>query len=476
MKIREKGVGKFSILLVILIVAIIALIVVTWKRWEGKPPVVRLNREFKALGKNPSLSLTVQDPGSGLQRIAVILKQNGQSVPLIEQTYPGPTLLNFWKVGDQEQKNFDLGKAMTEGSKLKEGPATLEISAVDNSLRNFFRGNRTEQQRNFEYDTHPPRLEVISGQHYINQGGSECVVYRVSPDSQVFGVQVGPNFFPGYPVPGGDQNTKFSLFAFAYNVDAKTIPQIVARDAAGNQAVAGFWYKLFPKKFRSSEIHVEDNFLQKVVPEIMSHTNEVQDQGDVLKNFLEINNKLRRINHAELAKLSKKSAQRFLWNGPFLQLSNSQVEALFADHRTYLYQGKVIDHQDHVGFDLSVVQHYPIEAANDGVVLYADYFGIYGNCVLIDHGYGLVSLYGHLSSIDVKPGQAVKKKQVIGHSGATGLAGGDHLHFGLFLDGVPVNPTEWWDDHWIEDHIHIRFKPPEAEAAATKPAEHLQRP
>jgi murein DD-endopeptidase MepM/ murein hydrolase activator NlpD len=107
------------------------------------------------------------------------------------------------------------------------------------------------------------------------------------------------------------------------------------------------------------------------------------------------------------------------------------------------------------------VKQYPIEATNDGVVVYADYLGIYGNCVLIDHGYGLISLYGHLSSIDVKPGQSVKKKQVIGRSGETGLAAGDHLHFGLFLRGVPINPTEWWDDHWIQDHIHIRFKPAE---------------
>jgi murein DD-endopeptidase MepM/ murein hydrolase activator NlpD len=196
----------------------------------------------------------------------------------------------------------------------------------------------------------------------------------------------------------------------------------------------------------------------------MSHAPQMKDQGDLVKNFVEINNEERQIDHHNLAELSKKSEKRFLWNGAFLQLSNSQVEASFADHRTYLYKGKVIDHQDHVGFDLSVVQHYPIEAANDGVVLWADFFGIYGNCVLIDHGYGLVSLYGHMSSIDVKPGQAVKKKQVIGKSGDTGLAGGDHLHFGLFLDGVPINPTEWWDQHWIDDHVLNRMK-----AAAASP-------
>ena len=122
-----------------------------------------------------------------------------------------------------------------------------------------------------------------------------------------------------------------------------------------------------------------------------------------------------------------------------------------------MYQGEEVDRQDHVGFDLSVVERYPIEAANTGKVILADYFGIYGNSVLIDHGAGLVSLYAHLSSIDVEVGQMVGKKEILGRSGATGLAGGDHLHFGLFLHGVPVNPIEWWDPKWIQDHVLDRL-------------------
>jgi murein DD-endopeptidase MepM/ murein hydrolase activator NlpD len=234
--------------------------------------------------------------------------------------------------------------------------------------------------------------------------------------------------------------------------------KVVARDEAGNEAVAGFWYKLFPKKFRSRDIQLEDSFLQKVVPEIISRTPDLRDQGDLLKTFLEINSDLRKANHQFLVKLSAKSPARFLWKDPFLQLSNSQVESLFADHRTYFYQGKEVDRQDHVGFDLSVTQQYPIEAANDGLVVYADYFGIYGNSVILDHGYGLLSLYGHMSSISVKPGQEVKQKEILGRSGATGLAGGDHLHFGMFLEGVPVNPTEWWDGKWIREHVQDRLK------------------
>lgn len=446
------------IFLVFIVLLLVAGIVMSRKRWEGTPPVLHLNKDFKALGRNPAVTLLVQDTGSGLKQVTVTLTQKGQSIPLLTEEYPGPTLLRFWKSGEQQPRNFDLGKLIA--AKLQGGSATLEISAVDNSLRNFFRGNRASLQQAFVYDTDPPTLEAISGQHYINQGGSECIVYRVSPDAVTSGVQVGSHLFRGYPVEGGEKGEMFALFAFAYNVDAKTIPKLVATDEAGNQAVTGFTYKLFPKTFRSSIINLNDQFLQKVVPEVLSHTTDVRDQGDLLKTFLVINSKLRAINHAMIYEISQKTAHKFLWNGAFLQLSNSQVESLFADRRTYVYEEKVVDHQDHVGFDLSAVQHYPIEAANDGVVLYASYLGIYGNCVLIDHGYGLITLYGHLSSIDVKPGQSVKKKQVLGKSGETGLAGGDHLHFGMFLDGVPVNPTEWWDDHWIQDHIAIRFKKP----------------
>jgi murein DD-endopeptidase MepM/ murein hydrolase activator NlpD len=107
----------------------------------------------------------------------------------------------------------------------------------------------------------------------------------------------------------------------------------------------------------------------------------------------------------------------------------------------------------HLGFDLAVTVNIPVKAGNDGKVVYADYLGIYGNCVIIDHGMGVSSLYGHLASIDVKTGDTVTRDQVIGRSGMTGLAGGDHLHFSIQVQGHPVNPVEWWDPHWIDDRV-----------------------
>jgi murein DD-endopeptidase MepM/ murein hydrolase activator NlpD len=58
-----------------------------------------------------------------------------------------------------------------------------------------------------------------------------------------------------------------------------------------------------------------------------------------------------------------------------------------------------------------------------------------------------------MSRIDVKPGDLVKKSQQMGLSGQTGMAGGDHLHFSMQVDGIQVNPIEWWDEHWIQDRI-----------------------
>jgi murein DD-endopeptidase MepM/ murein hydrolase activator NlpD len=136
-----------------------------------------------------------------------------------------------------------------------------------------------------------------------------------------------------------------------------------------------------------------------------------------------------------------------------VQLGNSKVEAGFADHRTYIYKSKEVDQQVHLGFDLAVTTHVPVASANEGTVVNASWLGIYGNCVIIDHGLGVQSLYGHLQSFDVKVGDKVTRGQIIGRSDSTGLAGGDHVHFTMLVGGRMVNPVEWWDPHWIKDRV-----------------------
>ena len=223
-----------------------------------------------------------------------------------------------------------------------------------------------------------------------------------------------------------------------------------------------FEYQVFPKPFNRSRIELDDRFLQRVVPAIAKTAPELElsteSADDLLPAFLKINGDLRRMNAETIAGLAGKTSAEVLWRGPFQQLGNSQVESMFADHRTYFYQGREVDQQVHLGFDLAVTANVPVAAANAGTVVFADELGIYGNAVIIDHGLGVQSLYAHLSSIDVSVDDRVEKGQTLGRSGMSGLAGGDHLHFSMLVQGHPVNPVEWWDAHWIEDRVTRKLR------------------
>ncbi|MBI4889537.1 MAG: M23 family metallopeptidase, partial [Acidobacteria bacterium] len=335
---------------------------------------------------------------------------------------------------------------------FKSGPAQLTVEAVSND----FRGATSKRVYDLVINLEPPRVTADSDQHYINLGGSELVTFTVSGYWTEAGVKVGAHKFRSFPVPGGKSaNERFCLFAYPWDTPKDTAPVVYAENPAGQEVTAQFWYRIKPKAFRRRELELKDDFLQKAVNDI-----EPGGSGDLLERFLHINRDIRRQNTEFMAGLKDQSEPRFLWNEPFQQLSNSKVEALFADVRSYIYEGKKVDQQVHLGFDLSKVKQAPVLASNAGKVIFADRLGIYGNCVVVDHGYGLQSIYGHLSKMEVKKGQMVKRGEELGRSGATGLAGGDHLHFSMQVDGVQVNPIEWWDEHWLKDRIFSKLPKP----------------
>jgi len=180
-------------------------------------------------------------------------------------------------------------------------------------------------------------------------------------------------------------------------------------------------------------------------------------QGSTKEIFIKVNKDLRKENEDKIRSITEKSTPAILWHDAFSQLSNSKVEANFADARTYVYNGEAMDTAYHLGYDLSVTKHYPAEAANSGIVAFVGDLGIYGNTVILDHGLGLFTLYSHLSSIDVKVGDQIKQQQIIGKTGQTGFAAGDHLHFGVYLHGVAILPVEWWDQKWINDNVQPKL-------------------
>jgi murein DD-endopeptidase MepM/ murein hydrolase activator NlpD len=197
--------------------------------------------------------------------------------------------------------------------------------------------------------------------------------------------------------------------------------------------------------------------MQKVVPQILARTPGLADPGELLDGYLLLNGELRRRNADSLLGLAARSRPEFLWSQPFLSLPNAQVMSSFANRRTYVLDDREVDTQDHLGIDLASVRAAPVPAANAGAVVLAEYLGIYGNTVVVDHGHGLMSLYAHLSQIDVTADQAVERGEPLGRTGETGLAGGDHLHFTVLLHGRPVTPVEWWDADWIADRVAAKL-------------------
>jgi murein DD-endopeptidase MepM/ murein hydrolase activator NlpD len=453
----DVGAGKGWLFVLIVLLAVFSPLI--WKITHNQAPALQLTRQLKGIGTNTPVDFEVRDSRHTLKHVRVELRQGDRRFVAMDSTFPTPAWWKFWRRGMATPATFTARVGRKDFRELQEGHASLYLTATNDSWSRFFRGGRAEVLADLPVRFAPPQLEVLSFPHYVNQGGSELIVFKVSPGTIESGVQAGSYFFRSWPVKESQPDTRLCLFAFPYDLDLKITLRLVARDDAGNETLNSFSYQVFPKKFRNDTLNLSDDFLARVVPPILSQSPEVEDQGSPLKTYLEINGPLRRLKAQELLAIAEKSAPTFLWHGPFIQLGNSKVESAFADARTYVYNGQAVDHQVHLGFDLAVSQHTPVLAANDGTVVYAGYFGLYGNAVIIDHGCGLQSLYGHLSSIGTRVGEQVKRGQEIGRSGQTGLAGGDHLHFSILVDGIFVNPTEWWDPHWIHDRLELKLAP-----------------
>jgi murein DD-endopeptidase MepM/ murein hydrolase activator NlpD len=431
----DKKVKVIIILFVLLAVFLASLAFVS------KEPALAINPPITAIGTSTPVKIHVVAP-HGVRRIVATIEQNGATYPMLDKRYPTHRVV-FREHKDIIDVLFAAGK--NKAPALKDGKARITIAAESND----FLGRTARTSADIDVITTPPRVSVDGFQHYINQGGCELVTFTASGYWSEGGVRVGKYTFRSFPMPGAQSpNARFAIFAYPWDLPPGIEPQVYVRNPAGTEAHGHFWFKLFPKKFRAEDFNLTDQVMNRLVDQI-----DPSSTGDLLQRFLRINGPMRRANNQTLADLRLKSEERVLWHGPFVQLGNSKVEAHFADVRTYIYQGKKVDEQVHLGFDLAVTQHTPVVAANDGKVLWASDLGIYGNCIVIDHGYGLQSIYGHLADFEVKVGDTVKRGQEIGKSDSTGLALGDHLHFSMQVDGVQVNPVEWWDQHWIHDRI-----------------------
>jgi len=431
------NVRKLIVVAIALFVLLLVFFVV-----RSATPVVDLPPAVTALGQATPITVHGRDP-RGIRRLQAFVEQNGARYQVFEMAQLSKSTDSTW--------DFTAGIKTTP--QLKEGKAKLIVEATSNDL--LRKTGRAE--REVTIVTQPPSLSVESEQHYLYLGMADLATFNVSGSWTEAGVRVGDQKFRAWPMPDGKPGL-FSLYAFAWNMPTDTVPLVYASNGAGND-VTGPLVVVFPKKeqpkYTTHDLQVTDAFMQKVINEL-----DPNGTGDPVARFVKINSEMRRANNKTLSDLRLKTADKFLWSKPFIRQPHSQAEANFADVRNYIYQGKKIDQQVHLGYDLAVTQHVGVEASNDGTVVYAAPLGIYGNCIVLDHGYGLQTIYGHLSRIDVHEGDTVKQGQVMGLSGQTGMAGGDHIHLAMQLDGVQINPKEWWDAHWIKDHIARRVDLP----------------
>jgi len=427
---------------IVAVIAIAALLTIAILLVRSATPVLDLPSPVTSIGQATSVTLHVRDP-RGVRKAEAFVEQNGARFSVWQLAQPSGAADNTW--------SFVAGTKTTP--QLRDGQARLIVEATSNDLLR----KTAMLERDVAVVTQPPTVSVDSEQHYLYLGMADLATFNVSGSWTAAGVRVGDQTYRAWPMPGGKPGL-FSLFAFAWNMPPGTIPQVFASNAAGNDVTSPITVQ-FPKKeqpkYTVHDLQVSDAFLQKVVGEL-----DPNGSGDLVARFVRINNEMRRANNKTLSDLRLKTADKFLFSQPFARQSHSQSEATFADLRNYIYQGKKIDQQVHLGYDLAVTQHVGVEASNDGRVVYAAPLGIYGNCIVVDHGYGLQTIYGHLSHIDVHEGDLVKRGQVMGQSGMTGMAGGDHIHFAMQLDGVQIDPKEWWDGHWIQDHVARRVDLP----------------
>ena len=426
-----------------------AAVAVGMARCEGTPPSVETASPLAIGADARAVTVEVADGGAGVRSLRATLVHAGGEAPLSEREFGGSLLPYLGSHSERERVDLSIdAKALG----LASGDAKLRLTARDLSWRDFGRGNEVIVEVPVTIDYRPPSISLAPGITYAKRAGSVALVYDVSDDTERDGVEVGDRFYPSLPVSGEGvpAGRRFALFPLAQELLSDVKIAVVAVDQAGNRSSRTPQINIKDRVYRNETIVLSQRFLDQKVADLASATG-VND-SDKLKAFQEINTRIRRENEERIRSIIAESTPEPLFSEAFEQMPDSQVMSTFAERRSYLLDENKVSESIHYGYDLASLAGSPIPASNKGRVIFADELGIYGNCVILDHGLGLHSLYGHLSNIDVKAGDTVEKGQTLGQSGQTGLAGGDHLHFAILLRGVYVDPVEWWDPKWVREH------------------------
>ncbi len=432
---KRNGFGRIGLFL-ILPVIIIVIAFAAYQLFFIPTPSVKGIEAFSYLTADKTVKLSSEN----IQSIEISINQQGKKIDLLKDV---PATGE--KVYSLEIKPKAVG--------LTDGKAVVTIKAKAGILK------KVQYDIESVIDTVPPEIDVETAPPFIYPGSGGFSVLKASGEDSVFiklvdkDRSVEDKTFKAFRLTSGPEkaagNIYYVFFPAPFDLSDGSLFYAVATDIAGNRSIKTLPTRLKMTEYNMSSINIDDDFINRVVSPLLNETN-VHDPAGAFKK---VNEELRKQSLNKLIDIAEKTEPGILWEGSFLQLKNSKVMAVYGDRRTYLYNGNPVSKSVHLGYDLASNERAPVEAANSGTIRFAGDLSIYGNTVIIDHGLGFMSLYGHLSAIEVKEGQKVSKGEIIAKTGATGLAGGDHLHFGLLMHGYEVSPLYWWDPHWIKVNV-----------------------
>jgi hypothetical protein len=419
---------------------------------DFEDPWVTLKTPVEVVGAKTALTVEAGDADSGLRRVRITFAQGNQEKVLLDRKFPP---------GGAPGEKVELPLTLEpKALGFQEGKATLTVKVQDRSWRHLFQGRSATLTRDLTIDLVPLTVAFQAVSHLLHAGGTGVICYRLNKPAKESGVRTEGRLYLGFPNPKGAQGDYVVLFPVPQEASGPTQVELAAIPALGTEVKQVLALKVKPRKWRHDKMNLTDNFMRKMAAQFP-----VANPQNPLVAYLEINRDLRRQNHEKFRQACSQSNPQPLWSGAFVRFLGKPM-ARFGDRRTYMYQGKDVDQQVHLGEDLASLVQSPVKAGNNGVVVLAEPLGIYGNTVILDHGLGVFSSYSHMSQIDVKVGDKVEKGGTLGKTGTTGLAGGDHLHFSMLIQGEFVDPLEWWDPHWLKDQVEKVW----AQAAAPAPA------
>ncbi len=446
-RMTEKKSARSMILALFFLALIVAVALIFFKYYEREKPQISFHGDISTFGLKKEVKFTVSDKRSGISLVEIELNQGTKSTKIFGKEFSRLGFFNH----DGPKKLEETVTLESSSLGFADGKAELQVTVRDFSFWNWMAGNKTVMTYPVIMDTHPPKISILHSTRYVSPGGSGMVLYKIDDAVEKHGLTVNGHFNPGFPVSDEEDNRFIAFFGLPFDTEKIEAAVISATDQAGNAGNAAFGMVLKKQNFKHDRINITDNFLNLKIPEFAQEYPQLT--GSLVDQFVYVNSRVRQENYQTIVAATANPSPLRLWHGAFERMARSSRMAGFAEYRTYYYGSKEIDKQVHLGIDLASTKRAEVHAANRGNVVFAGYLGIYGNTIILDHGQGIFSLYSHLSEIGVTVGELKDKGSPIGLSGATGMAGGDHLHFSILINGIFVTPLEWWDRQWLQLNI-----------------------